>query len=112
MVADDESLQDNLQMGMSECRLISLVLLKMPLFRIAKRKKEEMIRTVEQNMYFCAAEKQIRTVFVLDSPPLARIRRSKTLKKPIIMLWQKISPAYFSESRWGGNIEKGRLNTQ
>lgn len=46
MVADDESLQDNLQMGMSECRLISLVLLKMSLFRIAKKKKKKMIRTV------------------------------------------------------------------
>lgn len=63
-------------------------------------------------MYSCAAEKQIRTVFVLDSTPFAQIRRSKTLKKPIIMLWQKISPAYLSESRWGGNIEKRRLNTQ
>lgn len=63
-------------------------------------------------MYFCAEEKQIRTVFVLDSARLARIRRSKTLKKPVIMLWQKISPAYFSESRWGGNIERGRLNAQ
>lgn len=32
-------------------------------------------------MYFCAAEKQIRTVFVLDSTPFAQIRRSKTLKE-------------------------------
>lgn len=28
------------------------------------------------------------------------------------MLWQKISPGYFSESRWRRNIEKGRFNTQ
>lgn len=46
--------------------------------------------TCEWNMYVCVAEKQIRTMFVLDFPPCLDSR-----EEPIIMLWQKIKSWLF-----------------
>lgn len=62
-------------------------------------------------MYIYVAQKQTRTMFVLDFSPCLNSQKQNIQGTHNYAVAEK-SPSYFSQNRWRGNTEEGGFNTQ